>query len=165
MSEYQQNFESIISKYRLSLFKVASTFEADPTLRLDLLQEMFVAIWQALASFKEQSSLHTFIYKVAYNQALTHVTRQRKNQYFDELTESIECKRSDIESHVSALQSLSYLTNKIGKLPIIQRQLITLSLEGVSYNDMAEISGLSVTNVGVQLNRAKTKLNKLLERE
>ena len=165
MSEYQQNFESIISKYRLSLFKVASTFEADPTLRLDLLQEMFVAIWQALASFKEQSSLHTFIYKVAYNQAINHVTKQRKNQNFDELTDSIECKRSDIESHVSALQSLSYLTNKIGKLPIIQRQLITLSLEGVCYNDMAEISGLSVTNVGVQLNRAKTKLNKLLERE
>ena len=91
--------------------------------------------------------------------------KQRKKQNFDEMTESIECKRSDIESHVSALQSLSYLTNKIGKLPIIQRQLITLSLEGVSYNDMAEISGLSVTNVGVQLNRAKTKLNKLLERE
>ncbi|MDA8621757.1 RNA polymerase sigma factor [Psychrosphaera sp.] len=165
MSDYQQNFETIIAKYRLSLFKVASTFESDPVLRLDLLQDMFVAVWQALASFQEQSALHTFVYKVAYNQALNHVAKQSKHQRFDELTDNIECKTSDIESNVSALESLSYLTSKIGQLPILQRQLVTLSLEGISYKDMAEISGLSVTNVGVQLNRAKSKLTKLLEKE
>lgn len=164
MSEYQQNFESIIAKYRLSLFKVAATFEADPAIRLDLLQEIFLAIWQALASFKEQSALHTFIYRVAYNQALIHVTKQSRKQNHDELTDNIECQRSDIESHVNDLKSVEHLISKIGKLPIVQRQLIVLSLEGVSYNDMAEISGLSKTNVGVQLTRAKTKLNKLLEK-
>jgi RNA polymerase sigma-70 factor (ECF subfamily) len=165
MSDYQQNFESIIKKYRLSLFKVAATFEADPVLRRDLLQEMFLAIWKALGSFKEQSSLHTFVYKVAYNQALSHVTKQSRIQNFEELTESFECQKSDIESHVSNLKSVEYLTSKIGELPIIQRQLVVLSLEGVSYNDIAEISGLSVTNVGVQLNRAKAKLKELLERK
>jgi RNA polymerase sigma factor (sigma-70 family) len=165
MSEYQEDFESIIVKYRLSLFKVAATFEADPVIQQDLLQEIFLAIWQALASFKEQSSLHTFIYRVAYNQALTHVTKQSRKQNYDELTENIECQHSDIEYNVNATKSVEYLIKKIGLLPVIERQLVVLSLEGISYNDMAEISGLSVTNVGVQLNRAKTKLKKLLERK
>lgn len=165
MSDYQQNFEAIIAKYRLSLFKVAATFEANPDIRRDLLQDMFLAIWQALASFKEQSSVHTFIYKVAYNQALNHVTKQSRKQHLDELTENIVCPKSDIESHVSSLKSVEHLLSKIGQLPIIQRQLVVLSLEGVSYQDIAEISGLSVTNVGAQLNRAKTKLKELLERK
>jgi RNA polymerase sigma factor (sigma-70 family) len=129
------------------------------------LQDMFLAIWQALASFKDQSSLHTFVYKVAYNQALSHVTKQSRQQNFDELSENIVCQKSDVESYVSNLKSVEYLTSKIGKLPIIQRQLVVLSLEGVSYGDIAEISGLSVTNVGAQLNRAKTKLKQLLEKE
>jgi RNA polymerase sigma-70 factor (ECF subfamily) len=163
MSKYQQDFESIITTYRLSLFKVAASFEADPVMRGDLLQDMFLAIWQALASFKEQSSLHTFIYKVAYNQALNHVTKQSRKQQVTELNDHIECQRSDIESHVNASQSVEHLMNKMGELPFTQRQLIVLSLEGVSYTDMAEISGLSVTHVGVQLNRAKAKLKTLLE--
>jgi len=165
MSKYQQNFESIIAKYKLSLFKVAATFEADPVIQQDLLQEILLAIWQALASFKEQSSLHTFIYRVAYNQALNHVTKQSRQQKFDELTENIECQKSDVEYHVNASKSVEHVIRKIGLLPVIQRQLVVLSLEGVSYNDIAEISGLSITNVGVQLNRAKIKLKKLLERK
>ena len=76
MSNYQNNFDSIVAKYRLSLFKVAATFEADPTLQQDLLQDIFFAVWKALASFKAQSSLHTYVYRVAYNQALSHVTKQ-----------------------------------------------------------------------------------------
>jgi RNA polymerase sigma-70 factor (ECF subfamily) len=164
MSNYQKNFESIIAKYRLSLLKVAATFEADPVIQKDLLQEILLAIWQALASFKEQSALHTFVYKVAYNQALSHVAKESRKKDYGELTENVECHASDIESHVIALKSTENLISKIRLLPIKQRQLITLSLEGFSYSDMAEISGLTKTNVGVQLNRAKTKLIQLLEK-
>ena len=169
MSEYQKNFESIVAKYKLSLFKVAATFEADPIIQQDLLQEILLAIWQALATFKAQSSLHTFIYRVAYNQALNHVAKQsRKNNFAElsaELSESVECKKSDIESHVSTIKSVENLISKIRLLPVKQRQLVTLSLEGVSYQDMAEISGLSASNVGVQLTRAKTKLMQLMEHQ
>ena len=53
---------------------------------------------------------------------------------------------------------------KIRLLPVVQRQLIVLSLEGVSYKEIADISGLSLTNVGVQLTRAKSKLIQLMEK-
>ena len=173
MSEYQKNFESIVTKYKLSLFKVAATFEADPIIQQDLLQEILLAIWQALATFKANSSLHTFIYRVAYNQALNHVAKQsRKNNFTElseeisaELSESVECQKSDIESHVSTIKSVENLISKIRLLPVKQRQLVTLSLEGVSYQDMAEISGLSASNVGVQLTRAKAKLMQLMEHQ
>ena len=169
MSEYQQHFESIVAKYKLSLFKVAATFEADPIIQQDLLQEILLAIWQALATFKAKSSLHTFIYRVAYNQALNHVAKQSRKNNFAELnsdiSESIECQKSDIESHVSTIKSVENLISKIRLLPVKQRQLVTLSLEGVSYQDMAEISGLSASNVGVQLTRAKAKLIQLMEKQ
>ncbi len=163
MSNYQQAFESVVAKYKLSLFKIAATFEADPTLQMDLFQDMLLAIWQALGKFKQQSSLHTFIYKVAYNQAVSHVAKQSRKQDITQLHDHIACQRSDIESYTNTLQSLAHITSKISSLPIIQRQLVVMSLEGMSYTDMAEITGLSVSHVGVQLNRAKTKLKQLLE--
>ena len=164
MPDFQKNFEAIIAKYRLSFFKIAATFEADPVIQQDLLQEIFLAVWQALASFREQSSLHTFVYRVAYNQALSHVTKQIKSKNIEELSETITDSKSDVEQRVRDLKSMEALTNKIRLLPIVQRQLVVLSLEGVSYKEMAEISGLSQTNVGVQLNRAKSKLIQLMEK-
>ncbi|MFC3121427.1 RNA polymerase sigma factor [Agaribacter flavus] len=165
MSNYQKHFESIVAKHRLSLFKVAATFEADPIVQQDLLQDMLLAIWQALAFFRERSTLHTFIYRVAYNKALSHVAKESRTKSHAALFESVECRKSDIEAHIITLKSAEHVISKIRLLPIVQRQLITLSLEGFSYSDMAEISGLSKTNVGVQLNRAKTKLIQLMEKQ
>ncbi len=163
MSDYQKDFETIVNKYRQSLFKVAITYEADPALQQDLLQDMFLAIWQALPAFKAQSSLHTFIYRVAYNKALSHVAKQSRKHPVEDLTHTTHCENSDTEANVSSMKSKEKLFNNIRLLPIVQRQLVMLSLEGESYQDISEISGLTVTNVGAQLNRAKQKLTQLME--
>ena len=164
MHNHHKRFESIITKYRVSLFKIAVTFEADPDLQQDLLQEIMLAIWQALPSFKQQSSIYTFVYRVAYNQALTHVAKQTRRNNVEPITAPIADKNSDIEQFVTAQKSVMHLMAKIRGLPIVQRQLVVLSLEGVSYQQMSEICGLSQTNVGVQLTRAKSKLIQLMRK-
>ncbi|GAA6153029.1 sigma-70 family RNA polymerase sigma factor [Pseudoteredinibacter isoporae] len=163
MPNNELNFESVIKKYRLSLIKIAATFEADVKLQQDLLQEMSLAIWQALPRFQGKSSLHTFVYRVAYNQALNHISKY-SSIHHQQIDDSFECDKNTPEQQLQSDQSFQYMLNNIRLLPVVQRQLIALSLEGISYSDISEITGLTEGNVGVQLNRAKNKLKKLMEK-
>jgi len=159
----KQTFEQIITQYRQSLFKVVVTFESDPKLQQDLHQEILLAIWQALASFKGQSSVHTYIYRVAYNKALNHVAKQSRTPAYQDLDEAHICPQPGPESSLHTTTEINQLMIAIRQLPVTQRQLITLGLEGVSYLDIGEITGLSVSNVGVQINRAKKAMKEILQ--
>jgi len=162
-SEQKRSFESIIVKYRATLFKVAATFEADPKLQEDLHQEILLAIWKSLANFKGDSSIHTYIYRVAYNQALNHVARSSRIPNHQQDDETHSCLKPGPEKQVRNTQGIKQLMWAIRQLPVMKRQLITLSLDGVNYADISHITGLSTNNVGVQLNQAKKELRNILE--
>ena len=163
------DFEIIIDKYRNSLYKVAATFESDPDLLQDLHQEILFAIWKSLPGFKNKSSVHTFIYRIAYNQALIHVAKANKvNKHHksnDELDLIPNNTVSQPDQYASSQQDSQKLISLIRQLPVMKRQLITLSLEGFSYKEIAEITGLNSNNVAVQLNRSKNQLKKIIEKE
>jgi RNA polymerase sigma factor (sigma-70 family) len=160
--DVSRSFEAILTKYRQTFIKIASTFESDPDLRQDLLQEISLSVWQAMTRFRDESSLQTYVYRVAYNRALNHVAKQSrmpKNQELDEAhISSQHAPNPDPESP----QRVDKLMSAIRQLPVIQRQLITLSLDGLSYAEISEITGLDENNVGVNLHRAKTKLKNLI---
>ena len=158
----RQTFEKIITDYRQKLLKIAVTFEADPKLQQDLHQEILLAIWQALVNFKGESSVTTYIYRVAYNQALNHVANYSRLPLQEELDDTHHCQEHNPEDKTASSQDLDGLMNAIRRLPVTQRQLITLALNGVSYADIANITGFTVSNVGVQLNRAKKELANIL---
>ena len=157
------SFESIIAKYRTTLFKIAATFEADPKLQQDLHQEILLAIWKSLSNFKGDSSIHTYIYRVAYNQALNHVARNIRVPQHQEFDEMHYCLQPGPEQQAKNSQGMELLMWAIRQLPVMKRQLITLSLEGLSYVDISHITGLSTNNVGVQLNHAKKELRNIME--
>lgn len=160
--EEKLTFEAIISKYRQSLIKIVATFEADSKLQQDLHQEILLAIWQALKNFKGQSSVHTYIYKVAYNKALNHVTKQSRTPLYQTLGDDYLCQHPTPESTTYNNAEIKDLMMAIRQLPVVHRQLITLNLDGVSYHDIAEITGLGLSNIGVQINRAKKAIKKIL---
>jgi len=164
-----KDFDFVISKYRKSLYKVAATFESDPDFLQDLHQDILFAIWKAIPGFKNKSSLHTFIYRVAYNQAINHVTKSSKvihNQNDSNDVDHLINNNISEPDHYTSLQlEGQMLIAMIRQLPIVKRQLITLSLEGFSYKEIAEISGLKLNNVAVQLTRTKQQLRKILENE
>jgi len=162
------DFELIIDKYRNSLYKVAATFESDPDLLQDLHQEILFAIWKSLPRFKNKSSVHTFIYRIAYNQAMIHVAKAKKtNQHQKHNDDSLKMlpdnNSSQPDQYTSMQLNGQILISIIRQLPIMKRQLITLSLEGFSYKEIAEITGLNSNNIAVQLNRSKKQLKKILE--
>lgn len=162
--ETDPTFDQVLATYRATFFKIAATFEADSGLREDLLQEILLSVWQALPRFKGASSLQTYVYRVAYNRALNHVTKQSRLPKHEELDDAEIQARQASEPDPDSNQRIERLMAAIRELPLIQRQLVTLTLDGLSYAEISEVTGLNSSNVGVKLHRAKTALRKLMEK-
>jgi RNA polymerase sigma factor (sigma-70 family) len=153
-----QDFNSILSEYGALLSRVAASYEANHHLRQELLQEISLAVWQSLSKFKGDSSIKTYILRVAHNRAISHVAYHIKmphNLSYCELTEPSPSSTPNSESTLVQQQQIANLLNEVRKLPIQTRQIVTLSMEGLSYQDIAEVCGIQLSNVGVILIEVK----------
>ncbi|MGJ8680460.1 RNA polymerase sigma factor [Paraglaciecola sp.] len=156
-----REFLQIMDEHAALLGRVAATYEANFHLRQELLQEITLAVWQSLEKFKAQSSIKTYILKVAHNKAVTHVTYQAKlprNDSYCEVHEPAANSEKSAEIQVQQQQKIETLLEEIRHMPIQSRQIVTMSMEGLSYTDIAEASGVTKSNVGVILNRTRAAL-------
>jgi len=156
-------FEDIINQYYGGLNRVAASYEANPALQEELLQDILESIWCSLKNFRGEASIKTYMYKIAHFRSARHVAKQVKlienNTQND--VEAIDCNYP--EQQAEKQQQRESLLQAIHQLPIIQRQLITLFLEGFSYKEMSSVTGLNTNHIGVNLNRAKASLKKIME--
>lgn len=131
--------------------------------RKDLMQELLLAVWKAIPAFRQDAQPSTFIYRVTHNAALTWRRAQQNYRRRVDRFESFAPADpgGNPEDHSAALLEKIYA--EIRQLPPLDRSLMLLSLDGISYRDMAAIHGLSETNVGVRLNRARQKLTLALK--
>ena len=145
------------------LYRVVNGF-AEGDDRNDLMQEVMLAVWNAIPHFRAQSKPTTFLYRVSHNAALSWLrTRHNYRRRIEQAAvfAEIDSQSNHTPSHDPRLDDL-YAA--IRGLPELDRSLILLSLDGVSYTDMAAIHGLSESNVGVRLNRIKQRLTKDMEK-
>ena len=163
MTTQESLFETAIRDYKQSLARIVATYELQPALQQELHQEILLAIWKSLASFRGDSSLHTFIFKVAHNQAINHVSRYANKPTLESIENPIPSDEDCPEGSAIQDQNMQLLFSAMHQLPVLQRQLLALSLEGLSYQELAEVTGLSESNVGVRLNRAKKALRSYME--
>ncbi|HRE08534.1 MAG TPA: sigma-70 family RNA polymerase sigma factor [Opitutaceae bacterium] len=166
MTSSEQNacFATWLDQHAAMLTHVVQGF-ADPSDQDDLRQDILLAIWRAVPAFRGQSQLSTFFYRVAHNAALSWRRtrfnyRQRVNRF-----EALSSPRhpDGAAVHEGRRESLALLYRHIRELPPLDRSLLLLHLDGVSYSDIAAIHGLTETNVGVRLNRAKKKLTESMK--
>lgn len=169
-----KRFETILKEYGALLSRVASTYEASESIRQELYQEICVAVWQGLVRFKGDASLKTYILRIAHNRCITHVTKETKmgksvsissseehSTNMDEILSHI--KSESLEHSIIQTQQLERLLSEIRTLKLPARQVITLSLEGLSYQEIAEVTGLTVSNIGVTITRLKKELQRKLQ--
>jgi len=161
--EQTELFESTIVTYRQSLARIVATYEMRPDLQQELHQEILLAIWKALPGFRGESGLHTFVYRVAHNQAMNHLSRDSKIPPHESLDDPLESTTGCPLLLAMNSQKMSIMFKAMHKLPVIQRQILTLALEGLSYQEIAQVTGLNDNNVGVRLNRAKKALKEILD--
>jgi len=157
--------EQVIADYGPALARIAASYERDRGLRDDLVQDIAVAVWRALPSLKEEAKLKPFVFRIAHNRAVSHVARQAGRPRQDELTDALKDADPDPEQRLHASERSQRLVEAVRALPLPYRQVITLLLEDLSYEEIAEALGLTVNNVGVRINRAKAQLKAMLSDE
>ena len=158
--------ERILTEYSPLLSRVAASYEADMHLRQELLQEISLAVWQSLTRFKGDSSVKTYILRVAHNRAVSHVAyrvKQLESESYCEITAPMTSIEQPNETATIQHRKIETLLSAVRNLSIQSRQVVTMSMEGLSYQDIAQVCGLTVTNVGAILNRARKELTEKID--
>ena len=156
-------FERIVADYGGLISRIAMSYEADPTLREDLTQQIFLAVWQALPSYRADASLKTFIAKVAQNRSISFVTRQARQPRAAELPERLEDDEPDPEQSAIHANEREALLRATRQLALPQREVIILVLEGFTYAEIGDMLNIAPNALALRLSRAKTALRKILE--
>lgn len=161
-----QNFQQIIDQFHPMLYKIGKSYTEDTADFDDLYQEMLIQIWQSLKRFNHKSKISTWIYRVALNTALTH-HRQTKKKFLNTELKHIPEPTANSEEHLAQEneQKINLLYESIRALKRDDRAIILLHLEGKQYDEIADIIGISKSNVGVKLLRIRKKLLDLLNQK
>lgn len=145
-------FEDIYKTYWDRIFRLCMGFVNDYDIAQDLAQETFIIVWQKLETFRNESGIGTWIFRIASNNCLRQMERQKrfpKSPLPLHLTE---------EKQYSLEPQIQFLYKCIAELPETDRIIISLELEDVKQSEIAKIVGLSETNTRVKIHRIKEKL-------
>ena len=162
----QEVFKGWLRQHVGLVYKVARTFawvEAD---QQDLIQEILLQMWCSLPQFEGKAKASTWIYRVALNTALAwrrKETKRRATQTPLIEIETLPGTEADGAQRLDRQEQVARLYAAIHQLPKVDAALVLLYLEDVSYREMAEVLGLSESNVGVKLNRARKALAELMK--
>ena len=153
----QYSIDHIINTYRTSIFKICLGYSKTVQDAEDLLQETLINIWKGLKSFRNESNIKTWIYRITVNTCLLSLRKKSLNTTtLDRLSEAAYSTGSDIYPQDDAFLKLHRLINQ---LPEKDKIVILLYLEELSYHEIAEIIGITANNVGVRINRIKRKIS------
>lgn len=154
-------YQKVAGEYGTALDRLAHAYEADPDRRRDLLQEIHLALWRSFERFGGRCTLRTWVYRVAHNVATSYIIRQSRMNMPTFLTlEEAEGEPDHASPEVSmdGQRLLRRLLTLIQQLEPVDRQLMLAYLEGIDAESMAEITGLSETNVWTKIHRIKSVL-------
>jgi RNA polymerase sigma-70 factor, ECF subfamily len=155
-SEQKAIFDLWLSTYKGVLFKVVRAYAFTRHDQEDLFQEIATQMWISVPGFEGNSAPSTWIYRVALNTAISwsrkEIRRRDKTNAFDGAEAALQPAGSEIDPR------LEWLYEQIAQLSELDRSLTLLLLDGFSYKEMADVLGISETNVGVRIHRIKAHL-------
>jgi len=154
-------FKQWLGEYNRLIYKVVRAYGSTADDKEDLFQEICLQLWLSIPRFEGRAKVSTWIYRVALNTALVW-NRGEKNRRKHSSQTNIFREQQLVESKQSE-EVVERLYGAIKKLPKIDASIVLMQLDGLPYSEMSEILGISESNVGVKLNRAKKQLAFLLE--
>lgn len=156
--ELEQEFLKLIEAQKRTIYKVCYMYANDQDDLNDLFQEVVLNLWKSFPSFRGDSTHNTWVYRITMNTCITFLRRASARPQTTPMTTDLANLAADEDDKTGQLQMLYKLINQLGKL---ERALILLWLEERSYQEMADILGISKANVAVKLNRIKEKLKRM----
>jgi RNA polymerase sigma-70 factor (ECF subfamily) len=156
-------YERVLTGNAPAIRRLAASYTTTASDRDDLFQEIAIAFWQALPAFRGDSSLRTYLFRIAHNRSLAMLSRKRLP--LDPVDDELDAPdtRPGPEEQLLERQKHNQLMAMIRRLPIPYRQVITLAFEGMDYAEIADVLGIEIGNVGARLTRARGLLRTLMK--
>lgn len=159
----ERQFEALLQANGPALRRLAGSYSRSPSDREDLLQDIAIALWQALPRFRGEASERTFLFRIAHNRCIAQIAKRRSALPLDDESVAEPADpQANVESRVGEEQEGQRLMQALRLLPVIYREVIVLTLEDLDYREIAQVLGISASNVGVRLNRARAMLREHL---
>ena len=156
----EKKFISLINQHQGLIHKVCIMYENDPDVRNDLFQEIVLQLWKSFASFRGESKISTWMYRIALNTAISGFRKQTRLVKTEDLRElHLNISDRGNEDHEESFQKLQWAIRQLSE---IERAMIMMALEEIPYEEIAETIGITQNNVRVRMNRIREKLKKLM---
>lgn len=162
-ADLEARFHALLAAWGPALSRLCRGHEADPVRREELRQDVMLALWRALPSFRGDASWRTFVFRVAHNTALNHARHEGRDRSEPGLPASLVDERTDPGVRIDRNRRREDLLEAIRGLRAVDRELVMLHLEGMTNTEVAEVVGLSASNVGTRLGRIRRRLEQQLE--
>jgi RNA polymerase sigma-70 factor (ECF subfamily) len=161
----EQKFKKLLSENKDMIYRLCYAYLYNKNDVEDLFQEIMISIWNSLESFRNEAKISTWIYRIAVNTALMHNKKDSKlkGTFKNIGVEYHSTIEDDSDEYKEKDEQIKKLREAIVQLNKQDRLIISLVLEGVKYEEISEIMGMTMSNVGVKINRVKTKLFKLMQ--
>lgn len=156
MEQRDKEFEQLVREHKSTIYTVCYMFSSDEDEVNDLFQETLINLWKGFASFRGESKVDTWIYRVALN---TCISGERKKKKKAE-TVYLEMDVNLYEDTDAEARQVQMLYSRINKLGLVDRAIILMWLENMTYEEIGSVIGISAQNVGVKLYRIKEQLKK-----
>ena len=156
-------FTDLIREHQGLLFKVTSIYTDNKQDQEDLFQEVVYQLWKYFDSFRNESKITTWMYRVAMNTAITNLKKNKRRPDSISIADTV-IKETESLKDDTYEERLRLLYQYLNKLNTLDKGLIFLLLEGKSYKEIAEITGLEASNVGTRISRVKKKLKTNLKK-
>jgi RNA polymerase sigma-70 factor (ECF subfamily) len=163
----EEQFNRLVAENKERIKRICSYYNSNATDQQDMYQEILVNIWKSLDSFRGDSAVSTWIYRVAINTSLSFTGKAYKHMKL--MVPADNCHLNNVlddenfEAKQLQEQQLEKLQNELNQLSVIDKALISLLLEGLSMKEIASVIGITESNVKVKIHRIKTQLKEKLE--
>ncbi|HSH02015.1 MAG TPA: sigma-70 family RNA polymerase sigma factor [Anaerolineae bacterium] len=158
MNKTQQKkiFDQWLHEYPGIFYKIVRSHAFTPADQDDLFQEISLQVWQSIPNFRGESKPSTWIYRVALYAAAAWVRQEKKQP----TTSPLGPIEHTLITSQQQDERLNWLYHEIGQLEPLDRSICLLMLEGYTYQEIADLIGISASNVGVKIHRLKTHLQR-----
>lgn len=157
MKELEKEFAAVVQENKATIYTVCYMFSADREEVEDLFQEALIALWRGFSSFRGESNIRSWIYRVALNTCISSERKKRRRDESVRLDMSIDLfADTDDDSRQAQM-----LRQRIGKLGVFDRAIVLLWLENLSYEEIGAIVGITAKNVSVRLVRIREQLKNM----
>ena len=157
MKQEEEIFARLVREHKSTIYTVCYMFSKDEDEVQDLFQETLINMWKGMGGFREESKIDTWIYRVALNTCLTQERKKKREVKKVPLNMDVNF----FEDNDANAKQARILHQRISQLAYVDRALVMLWLDGMSYDEIGAVVGISAQNVAVKLFRINEQLKKM----